>query len=218
MSQSTHPRVCGEHHVPAAVRCVTNDSPPRVRGARGVAKDIAQGVRLTPACAGSTQRPHPRRCQRPTHPRVCGEHPGETLNRVQGDDSPPRVRGAPRSGRINALQRRLTPACAGSTVRGRRASTMRTTHPRVCGEHLCGSPDTQATADSPPRVRGAPVGIGRFRSVIRLTPACAGSTQERSVEMRRRPDSPPRVRGAPLLAARASASRATHPRVCGEHP
>ena len=176
--ETTHPRVCGEHHDQQGPQTVHGDSPPRVRGARHHRVQRCRRVRLTPACAGSTIRPSTCPHRAPTHPRVCGEHSGDGGHVVGVDDSPPRVRGAPGGRGLAARQRRLTPACAGSTtgVGARRESGP--THPRVCGEHRQEGEGAVYPSDSPPRVRGAQ-GYGEgLSSAGRLTPACAGSTHD----------------------------------------
>ena len=175
----THPRVCGEHLDAAARHLLMFDSPPRVRGAPGRSATRPAGHRLTPACAGSTRRPRQSVRLRPTHPRVCGEHLTHPRRRAQPTDSPPRVRGAPRSCIVQRGICRLTPACAGSTLRPRQASPAppwMPTHPRVCGEHHEHDALPSVQPDSPPRVRGARSGPLSQSMRRRLTPACAGST------------------------------------------
>ena len=162
---STHPRVCGEHFSMSTLVASSIDSPPRVRGARSLAIPAVTSLRLTPACAGSTLRLRQPTLQRPTHPRVCGEHGDEPLGRMTMFDSPPRVRGAP-----SHLYLRL-----------REPST----HPRVCGEHPSITISLPNRIDSPPRVRGALISGTRGGYGSRLTPACAGSTDHQSTKAER---------------------------------
>ena len=193
---STHPRVCGEHVAGLRKVVVRTDSPPRVRGARFPLPGRELCYRLTPACAGSTPTASSRSPANATHPRVCGEHRTSRYCASLRSDSPPRVRGAPATRQRHHMINRLTPACAGSTAVRGHATRPDPTHPRVCGEH-CGVTNPQRGADdSPPRVRGARGSSWGIARRIRLTPACAGSTDRR----------PPRRGGGP-----------THPRVCGEH-
>ena len=192
----THPRVCGEHVLARCRSRCAGDSPPRVRGAPDLGSADAGRIRLTPACAGSTSSLRDFLYRQPTHPRVCGEHGQGSPSRFTGIDSPPRVRGALAAARRRRYERRLTPACAGSTLNQRRRLSPSTTHPRVCGEHTLKTNRQFIPVDSPPRVRGARGFGASVLSQGRLTPACAGSTP---------PERPRR------------ASQATHPRVCGEH-
>ena len=111
-------------------------------------------------------------------------------------DSPPRVRGAHYYSLRWINERRLTPACAGSTLPAPRPRALLPTHPRVCGEHAHRKLTITCKRDSPPRVRGAPDEPILRVAEIRLTPACAGST--------RHPPTAPH-------------DQPTHPRVCGEH-
>ena len=157
---STHPRVCGEHSAASPMSSTWTDSPPRVRGARVHSHQRHDDFRLTPACAGSTLSRYRIRAGSSTHPRVCGEH---------------RVRRRP-----GHRRGRLTPACAGSTTSRCRRCPSPPTHPRVCGEHAPLPTSIRPTADSPPRVRGAPLRRDHGMTAGRLTPACAGSTQGRA--------------------------------------
>ena len=130
-----HPRVCGEHDHKTTGAVHGEGSPPRVRGARCRVDLQEVGVRITPACAGSTGQPAARRCARRDHPRVCGEHRVEVWGYIGTDGSPPRVRGA-RSGAVaRSGVAGITPACAGSTTVGVAVVVSGQDHPRVCGEH-----------------------------------------------------------------------------------
>ena len=193
---TTHPRVCGEHLKCAFMATAVNDSPPRVRGALDRALGETESGRLTPACAGSTTSEPHSSASPSTHPRVCGEHAAGSSPPWRYSDSPPRVRGARFLAVADPHHVRLTPACAGSTPSCRGCILRPSTHPRVCGEHSRGKLRSHCPIDSPPRVRGARWRRRIRRSVLRLTPACAGST-----------------RAAQLRLALGS----THPRVCGEH-
>ena len=173
---TTYPRVCGEHRSALSPARAMSDLPPRVRGAHRVACVGHVGLRLTPACAGSTTSASSTPSATSTYPRVCGEHhqpPGAT---VPTADLPPRVRGAPPTARRHSAHGRLTPACAGSTTNRPAPQCPRPTYPRVCGEHLTSSVPSSCIADLPPRVRGALGDDRDGHGGLRLTPACAGST------------------------------------------
>ena len=187
---TTHPRVCGEHTSGAGQRQRSDDSPPRVRGARGHCGRQRIRDRLTPACAGSTCRCPARGSARPTHPRVCGEHTSARRTSAWRTDSPPRVRGAPDGAGNSAGPVRLTPG--------------------VCGEHRPRRHPFPCHADSPPRVRGAHTRRSDDVAQIRLTPACAGSTHRRPPAGRSTPTHP-RVCGEHTSAGRTSAGRTDSP-------
>ena len=144
-------------------RSASVDSPPRVRGAQRRRLHQRRKNRLTPACAGSTTCRHSHSSAPPTHPRVCGEHVlvPKVVDRVV--DSPPRVRGARARAKSRGSRRRLTPACAGSTLFAASHASTVTTHPRVCGEHPVRRVARVDGDDSPPRVRGAPCSPRRTR-------------------------------------------------------
>ena len=153
MSQD-HPRVCGEKVSSIASVIGFSGSPPRVRGK--VCRQHRDLCRLgiTPACAGKSFSPGSPLSPLRDHPRVCGEkvQPAEVPRHAVG--SPPRVRG--KAGiPIDAIEEiRITPACAGKSGKAAVVLTVVKDHPRVCGEKWFDSPEQQATAGSPPRVRG----------------------------------------------------------------
>ena len=118
-----HPCVCGEKTKPVPAGGILMGSPPRVRG-----KAVAQGAHvlaagITPAHAG--KRTRPRRWVRPPrdHPRACGEKITDETIGVVIQGSPPRVRG--KASLFHALgnNHRITPACAGKSVRRENSSS-----------------------------------------------------------------------------------------------
>ena len=135
---------------------------------------------------------------------------------------------------------RITPACAGSTPRRGAPATGPADHPRMRGEHMrtapsrsrpiCGSPPhargarrrvdvrLRRSADHP-RMRGEHVdAIVRASRVMRITPACAGSTTcTASWPGWMLRGSPPHARGALAASRRHLSSDADHPRMRGEH-
>ena len=130
------------------------------------------------------------------HPRLCGDHKGIAMQRIEPLGSPPPVRG-PRSG-VRAIKRsnRITPACAGTTLFSDWFQASTGDHPRLCGDHISRKSSTIRMSGSPPPVRG-PQHL--FRSVLyqlRITPACAGTTPVPGI--------------SPLYSK-------DHPRLCGDH-
>ena len=97
--------------------------------------------------------------------------------------------------RVEALDHRGTPACAGKSYFGVTAATLSKDHPRVCGEKRLDGLGQRNGVGSPPRVRGK---VGNSFSpghARRITPACAGKRNYESSVM---------------LYSKY------HPRVCGE--
>ncbi len=112
--RADHPRVRGEHKSWSSSTTPCTGSPPRTRGAHGVARGGGLPQRITPAYAGSTHSwrgsmhtpsDHPRvrgehvpisaaACTSRDHPRVRGEHRHQTLKPPPFPGSPPRTRGA----------------------------------------------------------------------------------------------------------------------------
>ena len=130
------------------------------------------------------------------HPRVCGENKAEDflINRKAG--SPPRVRRKPLRNNLKRPKTRITPACAGKTENGVECVMFDTDHPRVCGENHAEGLRRKPGFGSPPRVRGKRRWDSTRDTEQRITPACAGKTDQTEGVGRDRPD---------------------HPRVCGEN-
>ena len=110
-----YPRMCGEHIVANRNCGSVQGSSPHVRGARAGRARPAGPSGIIPACAGSTLTPATSRCTSGDHPRMCGEHYGDSdfVNELEG--SSPHVRGARfiKSATQDAVG--IIPACAGST-------------------------------------------------------------------------------------------------------
>ena len=110
--------------------------------------------------------------------------------------SSPRMRGAPRPERHEALEWRIIPADAGSTCGPGRVFGQNADHPRGCGEHLPSARLTYAVSGSSPRMRGALCAKISAVKCIGIIPADAGSTRSQLSKRQRSQD---------------------HPRGCGEH-
>ena len=191
-----YPRMCGEHIVANRNCGSVQGSSPHVRGARAGRARPAGPSGIIPACAGSTPRRRTGTGKEWDHPRMCGEHYGDSdfVNELEG--SSPHVRGARfiKSATQDAVG--IIPACAGSTVPAGRISPSCRDHPRMCGEHCCTCALMPAIVGSSPHVRGAPITKATVPMMNGIIPACAGSTF--------------RPRG------HVSGYR-DHPRMCGEH-
>ena len=126
---------------------------------------------------------------------MCGEKRTERKECLSDEGSPPRVRGEVDTLHGSKKVERITPACAGRSMRARSTMTATLDHPRVCGEKLRSLAVRNARTGSPPRVRGEVYVCSLISLTCRITPACAG-------------------RSRPLRLTRLSAQ--DHPRVCGE--
>ena len=97
---------------------------------------------------------------------------------------------------IQAIHRRITPACAGTTGPCQRCSRRRQDHPRMCGDYRTHPFSAWPSPGSPPHVRGLPVEARIDSMARRITPACAGTTPASKSQ---------------------SFPRQDHPRMCGDY-
>ena len=148
----------------SSVRDIRTQDPcrdhPRVRGEQiGYPPVDRRGRGITPACAGS------RGCgpcsAQPSgdHPRVRGEQFSWSAVNVTVGGSPPRARGAGDLPGVVQRRRGITPACAGSRPRCRSGGTAARDHPRVRGEQDKFRLVAHRVVGSPPRARGADMGV-----------------------------------------------------------
>ena len=186
-----------------------------MRGARAGRARPAGPSGIIPACAGSTLTPATSRCTSGDHPRMCGEHYGDSdfVNELEG--SSPHVRGARfiKSATQDAVG--IIPACAGSTTGSPGRAHSRRDHPRMCGEHTKELAIGECTVGSSPHVRGARLTLSTQPPATGIIPACAGSTP---LLARIRPiqqGSSPHVRGAPVYVSWASSSSGIIPACAG---
>ena len=133
-------------------------SPPRVRGKAPDVILSAHCRRITPACAGKSQKVCEERTFLQDHPRVCGEKLAELWKPQPKTGSPPRVRG-------KVLLKST------KTVSSR-------DHPRVCGEKSVELGIFAIQLGSPPRVRGKEMLCPILMQCDGITPACAGKSSD----------------------------------------
>ena len=117
ISHEDHPRVCGENKKHSYRGTNGDGSPPRVRGKLEQFGPDSWVARITPACAGKTEISQKDASVFQDHPRVCGENFPQTREARHAKGSPPRVRGKQSSSSAVASSLRITPACAGKTLR-----------------------------------------------------------------------------------------------------
>ena len=72
----------------------------------------------------------------------------------------------------------ITPACAGTTKLHLYTGSGSWDHPRLCGDHTTGMNPCGQSSGSPPPVRGPPAGALCEIAFTRITPACAGTTDQ----------------------------------------
>ena len=110
-----HPRMRGEHSVShrAGGQCV--GSSPHARGARAARRGRDHHSRIIPACAGSTGDLRAMAAPAGDHPRMRGEHSSDLRRRRPVAGSSPHARGALVTRLRSGCDRRIIPACAGST-------------------------------------------------------------------------------------------------------
>ena len=134
--KAAHPHVGGENAPETSDKDVVTGSSPRGRGKRTGAIAPVPLVGLIPAWAGKTARCDGASSPNAAHPRVGGENQRQGNRIVRPRGSSPRGRGKRRCHRLPGRVRRLIPAWAGKTSRGRRVSLLAEAHPRVGGENV----------------------------------------------------------------------------------
>ena len=110
-----HPRVCGKNWSRVCIRYRRRGSPPRVREKLVSGNKRLECYRITPACAGKTNRTPSHLRAVEDHPRVCGKNSKSSNRQSSMAGSPPRVREKLINTKIIRLYPRITPACAGKT-------------------------------------------------------------------------------------------------------
>ena len=129
-----HPRVCGEKLNTHLTFPPSSGSPPRMRGKALPPPAVVVPLGITPACAGKSICSALYHSFDWDHPRMCGEKfklRGRTFSRL---GSPPHVRGKVLFWFVMLPQYRITPACAGKSMRTSTTHFLPWDHPRMCGE------------------------------------------------------------------------------------
>ena len=110
-----HPRVCGEHILPAWEMARLLGSSPRMRGTLPAQVDGLGHLGIIPAYAGNTAScSSSTHCSR-DHPRVCGEHQRAFETTCGQEGSSPRMRGTLIRIKIQIIHLGIIPAYAGNT-------------------------------------------------------------------------------------------------------
>ena len=149
-----HPRMRGEDLSRRSIISSKWGSPPHARGRRRAGHFSASNERITPACAGKTDRSQIRVRLRSDHPRMRGEDIIRDLKSQVDGGSPPHARGR----RIDLVRDealfRITPACAGKTFETSANNASLGDHPRMRGEDRAEHLDISNMSGSPPHARG----------------------------------------------------------------
>ena len=145
--------MCGKNPFPALSLFPTSGSPPRVREKLITHLLNAVRLRITPACAGKTLPWSASGLLPGDHPRVCGKNFIVCCFSKSALGSPPRVREKLKQLLQKRLLIRITPACAGKTVRRQCLTHKLQDHPRVCGKNFFYNRWLWFLLGSPPRVR-----------------------------------------------------------------
>ena len=190
----------GEHKVIIMCFEYVEGSSPHARGTHAAFEKAIAATGIIPACAGNTSTCTSRGVMRGDHPRMRGEHYGDSDFVDELEGSSPHARGTPGHGRLRYDGDGIIPACAGNTVSGSAmAKTMRD-HPRMRGEHLLWCVTVCGGLGSSPHARGTRWGCEGVGCVGGIIPACAGNTV-RSAAWRRPARDHPRMRGEHLATA-----------------
>ena len=118
-----HPRMCGEKGHGSELRGWQVGSPPRMQGKAALRLLCFFAARITPACAGKSKNLRFPRIGNKDHPRMCGEKAANFRAECGPRGSPPRVRGKVHVCHCSLIRRRITPACAGKSVRRENSSS-----------------------------------------------------------------------------------------------
>ena len=152
--QPDHPRGCGENSYVSDRRQRRIGSPPRMRGKLFSYCSHKSPKGITPADAGKTSLRGVILCGAKDHPRGCGENLPARLKAMQGQGSPPRMRGKHKALAKQDRATGITPADAGKTYFLRILDFCIEDHPRGCGENDRWNCISTANKGSPPQVRG----------------------------------------------------------------
>ena len=117
------------------------------------------------------------------HPRLRGEYWLITLIAAFVKGSPPLARGVRYFCYSKCRFNRITPACAGSTFHHTILHADIKDHPRLRGEYLWFNNVADERLGSPPLARGVLKSIVSLIPELRITPACAGSTTAKAIQI-----------------------------------
>ena len=167
----------GEQSAFSRSKSLCTGSPPLARGTGTGSESIKDFGGITPACAGNSFLPASFYIQSRDHPRLRGEQLKTISREIMSGGSPPLARGTAPWVRPYAQVQRITPACAGNSIRGIRHASRTRDHPRLRGEQRFSKKARDVSQGSPPLARGTARNRLKLDSRSRITPACAGNRQ-----------------------------------------
>ena len=151
-----------------------------MRGIRG--RNGTKGLldRIIPACAGNTLVWYFKIKYAKDHPRLCGEYCKQHVGQLKMLGSSPLVRGIHLLNFRTKNLKRIIPACAGNTSKGKKQCYIQRDHPRLCGEYFNRAFQNVNVQGSSPLVRGIRHYPPYKPLVHRIIPACAGNTLKKA--------------------------------------
>ena len=123
-----------------------------------------------------------------------GEYCYPISNSAELLGSPPLARGIRGYYVILFSDERITPACAGNTLKSDDFGALLKDHPRLRGEYPSNLRGQKCRRGSPPLARGIPVSNVKLVRCDGITPACAGNTLPSTCQLYPNRDHP-RLRG-----------------------
>ena len=169
-----HPRPCGEKIRAQICFNLRTGSPPPMRGKDCLHHLCVPPSGITPAHAGKSECPPPRKPGRWDHPRPCGEKLSGMTTTAPLPGSPPPMRGKAITAIEQVAQCGITPAHAGKSYSPERAHLSCQDHPRPCGEKFLLVSLLYHYLGSPPPMRGKAFISSAVSRTARITPAHAG--------------------------------------------
>ena len=159
-----------------SARDAPRGSPPLARERRRNHYGNAYAYRITPACAGKTDKDMSELWQGKDHPRLRGKDVHFRPRSSASLGSPPLARERLDYGNGQENQGRITPACAGKTSDSPRTKKRSEDHPRLRGKDHENLQSPDGNKGSPPLARERLFEKQGTVSGSGITPACAGKT------------------------------------------
>ena len=190
-------------------------SPPPMRGKEVTAETSTTVSRITPAYAGKSSRHYDQYILKGDHPRLCGEKLMIDLSVSWVRGSPPPMRGKVSSLVFQAAPSRITPAYAGKSWVSFGGSGGAWDHPRLCGEKSVYIPKSDASAGSPPPMRGKAFDHLRRKRHRGSPPPMRGKVVRHTHTQDRFRITPAYAGKSPHISCSVPVYK-DHPRLCGE--
>ena len=211
----------GEDGGPGPGPNIHDGSPPHARGRPIRKATTTASSRITPACAGKTNRKLATVITCRDHPRMRGEDLSAAVPSLRPIGSPPHARGRQTVPSAAWGRAGITPACAGKTRSPATHWLSWRDHPLMRGEDCYSAIPTVYIRGSPPHARGRLRLASVWEAFYGITPACAGKTHCSMKRLHRDSDHP-RMRGEDARVRVAPVDVSGSPphargRLCGFH-